>query len=490
MIEKRATLGWGFWLALAAGLGWSLYRALLNESWILDDEISHFLFSWKVLNGDSGMLWDTWTRPGRNLIHFIPSYFGIEVARMWTLFLAGVTVWLVGREADSLGLKLLWVLPLLICFQWWFPMLSYAVLTQTPFMIVWFLGVYLARRKQLVWAALCWGYLPLVRHEGIALSGLWGLWVICGPDGFVRKMILGKWDEFGGKFLNALWLGFWTFLPLIVMNVMTWMSGRGWPFLIWFESKPTEMYGSGSIFLYLGHLLWGAGLPVVAFLVWGMFRKWKVSDWALVLYWTYPAYLVMQSLIYWKGLFASGGYYHFIMPMAPWIGLVALKGVEALNDLAGKFSKWVMGLVAAGTVYGGLIMYQFQWQIPDGHIPGLPEKFADISWVAAPPLRQSRFGGGLEKAADWVRNNVKDEQWLSHHISLEYYLYRESYGEKLGGWGGYSVDSDQFKPGAILIWDVNYSVGTHGFTLEALEKNGWEEVEQFAWGSVRVFRKP
>ncbi|MGD1979124.1 MAG: hypothetical protein PVJ98_07020 [Akkermansiaceae bacterium] len=481
---KREKLPTGFWVTFAFGMVWCLYRALANQAWILDDELSHYLIS-KDVWIDPKELWHTWSRPGRNIIQVIPSYFGIEAARLWTLCLAGLTVWLAGREGRSLQLGMLWALPILIIFQWWFPELSYPVLTQTPFMVVWFLGVYLARRKHLVWAALCWGYLPLIRHEGIALSGLWGLWVIFGPGGFAKLLLKRKWREARPAFFRASILGIATFVPMSVMNVMTWSATGVWPVEMLFDSKPTDYYGSGPIWLYLQHMLYGAGVPVVLFLFWGLFRPWKSKDWSMVLYWTYPAYLIMHSLIYWKGLFASGGYYHFIMPMAPWIGLVALKGLEGLRE---RFGIRAVAISLVLTVYGGLLMLQQQW-VNDSHINGMPKVKSRISWVIAPPMTKSRFGRGLENAANWLQENIDGQNWISHHVAVSYCLEDHLPEGRLDPWDRYQADSEELIPGTILAWDSQYSVDTFGFTEESLAKADWEEVERWAHGTVRIYRK-
>ncbi|MDB4754696.1 hypothetical protein OAF84_05380, partial [Akkermansiaceae bacterium] len=264
--RTKGGLGQWFWVCWGVAMAWSLYRALFNEAWILDDEIAHYMIS-KDVWSDPRELWHPWSRPGRNILQFIPAYFGLTVARLWTLALAGFAMWLTGREGKRLGMVGLSILPLLMGFQWWFPELSYPVLTQTPFMVVWVGGVFLAMRKKMAWAALCWGYLPLVRHEGIALSALFGLWIIFAPGGFARHLLKGKWNEALKAFPRAAWLGFCTFLPLIVMNVASGLMRGEWPFMMFFESKPTEYYGSGPIWLYLKHLATGAGIPVVLLMI-------------------------------------------------------------------------------------------------------------------------------------------------------------------------------------------------------------------------------
>ena len=482
--RTKGGLGQWFWVCWGVAMAWSLYRALFNEAWILDDEIAHYMIS-KDVWSDPRELWHPWSRPGRNILQFIPAYFGLTAARLWTLALAGFAMWLTGREGKRLGMVGLSILPLLMGFQWWFPELSYPVLTQTPFMVVWVGGVFLAMRKKMAWAALCWGYLPLVRHEGIALSALFGLWIIFAPGGFARHLLKGKWNEALKAFPRAAWLGFCTFLPLIVMNVATGLMRGEWPFMMFFESKPTEYYGSGPIWLYLKHLATGAGIPVVLLMIFGAFQKWRHLDWSLWLWATYPAYLIMHSLIYWKGLFASGGYYHFIMPMAPFVALVALRG---FNGLWEKYGIKPAAAALAVVVVTGLMMPQQQWGVSDNHIPGLPVLNASLKPIA-PPMKQSRFGQGVKEASEWVIKNAGGAEVLNHHAAASFWLY-ETGVKKLEAWGGYTPESPELCSGTLLIWDAHYSVqDDFGFTPERLEKAGWEVVETFAYKSVRIYRK-
>lgn len=486
--REREGLGRWFWASFAVAMAWSLYRCLWNEAWILDDELTHFLISRGVWS-DAKELWDPWSRPGRNIMQVLPSYFGLTAARVWTLALAGLAIWLTGREGKRMGMKGLAVLPLLVGFQWWFPELSYPVLTQTPFMLVWIAGVFFAMRERWVWAALCWGFLPLVRHEGIALSGLWGLWVIFGPGGFARHLAKGKWKEARAAFPQAVVLGFWTLVPLIVMNVASGLTRGSWPVMMLFEAKPTDFYGSGPLWLYLQHLLVGAGLPVVVLMLMGIWAGWRHFDWKMLLWGTYPAYLALHSFIYWKGLFASGGYYHFIMPMAPFVGLLALRGWNGLRE-KGHQRTAVGALVVV--VMTGLMMPQQQLAVSDGYLPGMPEVKRELHWVA-PPMRQSRFGEGVREAGEWVMREVDEGagvELLSHHVALSYWLRDWKGGKRLGAWGGYSPESPELKAGTILIWDAKYSVqDSFGFTPERLAASGWVEVESFAYGNVKIYRR-
>jgi len=481
--QLKGSLGLGFWVSWLLAIAWSLYRCLTNEAWILDDELTHYLIS-KDVWSDPKELWHPWSRPGRNLLQFVPAYFGLTAARLWTLFLAGFALWLTGREAKRIGMQGVAFLPLLIGFQWWFPELSYPVLTQTPFMVSWIAAIYFSMRERWVIASLLWGYLPLVRHEGIVLSGLWGLWVIFGPGGFARHLLKGKWRDSLEAFPKALWYGFWTFVPLIVMNIASGLMRGEWPYQLLFESKPTEYYGSGSLWLYLKHLIINCGFPVVILMVIGLWKKWRQFEWKMLLWWTYPAYFLLHSVIYWKGLFASGGYYHFIMPMAPAIGLVALRGLLFLRE---KYGQRVIGWSLVIVVLGGLMMPHQQYVVSDSHIDGMPEVHKTYQLIA-PPMKLSRYGTGIKEATFYVREHFENLPVLAHHIGVTYWLEGCQSLQKLEAWGEGNTP-EALGSGTVFIWDVHNSVDFHGVSKQRLENNHWRLLESFAFDSVRVYQK-
>ena len=66
---------WLMWSSILVGVAWILYRLLASTGWILDDEISHYLFSKSVWE-NSDQIFNHWTRPGRNLLHCFAAPFG------------------------------------------------------------------------------------------------------------------------------------------------------------------------------------------------------------------------------------------------------------------------------------------------------------------------------------------------------------------------------------------------------------------------------
>lgn len=478
----------GLWLGFAFVFLWSLYRALSGEGWALDDELAHFSISLSVWD-DPKQLLHLWTRPGRNLLEFWPTIFGLKATRVWVLLLAMLAVWLTVAEGRRLKMASLWALPLLIGFQCWFPELAASVLTQTPFMLAWIAGVFFAARGRLVWAALCWGSLGLIRHEGIALSGLWGLWVIFGPDGFARLALQKHWQKVPRAFVKAAWLGFWTFFPNIVMNVATRITTGEWPFLIFLDEKPTTLYGSGSLFHFVPLIIIGAGLPVLILALMG-FRKPRFEPWQNVLYWTYPLYFLLHSVIFWRGLFASGGYYHFLMPMAPWIGLSALRGIEKWHP------QWRAAAVAS-VFFFGLLLPQEQLNPRDAHIDGIPKKSTELDRIKAmrfpaPPTYLSEFQTGLLRAAENLDLSLKkDQPWLAPHAAVPF-LRKKKTGLFLEPSHFVTAEQKAQTPaGTMLVWDALYAPQeAYDWDLNRLrDETKWREVCEYAHGTVRIFIK-
>ena len=375
-----------FWLLFALGFGWALYRLLNSQGWIQDDEPTHFLRSKSVwLNHD--LFFDGWTRAGRNFFHIPVAWLGLTATRLYTLGFAAIAVFLTAKSAQKLGIKSIWAIPALMFFQSWFPDMCYSVLTQTPFLLFWILGIYLAQNKRYIPAALCFSYLSLVRHEGILLTGLWGLWVSCQQGGILYQLFFksksklqdSRSDTLTSAIQRDTILAFFTILPILVFNIINYLYDGGIPFAVYFESKPTTYYGSGPIYHYAMLLVPALGITSLTLAVAGFFfLKKDLQKWSLILL-TYVGYFVVHSYIFWKGAFASGGYYHFLMPMAPLFALLAAKTFDAIQAKFIHRGKAITYAITALVVYQGLLMIQQQASNWEAYRAGTEP--LDITWI-------------------------------------------------------------------------------------------------------------
>ncbi|WP_018968948.1 hypothetical protein [Rubritalea marina] len=413
------------WFALIfiVGFFWPLYRLLMNDGWILDDEISHYYFSRSVWENPE-QLFNHWTRPGRNWIHLLVAPLGFTATRVFTLILSALATWMSYRVADRLGLKYAFLIPALLMFQSWFPELCYPVLTQAPFMLVWILGIAAALKSRYHWAGFCFGYLSLIRHEGILLTALWGLWLSFQPGGLMHKLFgtitHGRGEVTLAKAISRDTLyALSTVSAILIYNIAAFLMLGHWPFSIYFESKPTTMYGSGTVYHYVPLLIYGAGFASSLLAAIGLcFLRGRVHAWSLILV-SYGFYFVAHSLIYWKGAFASGGYYHFIMPMAPALALLAALGLEGLCEMVKKWrwgsriQKPLVSCCVACVIFQGFNMFHHQMNYQNWakimHEGGRPE-----FKLIAPPLEQGGHSQTVIEASDWATNQENGRVFAKH----------------------------------------------------------------------------
>ncbi|QQL45011.1 glycosyltransferase family 87 protein [Sulfuriroseicoccus oceanibius] len=397
-----------YWLIFAGGFLFSLWISLASKGFSLDDEITHYLFSHQAW-GNPKQLLNEWTRPGRNLIHFPFALMPLMAVRVVTLVLAAIVVWLATKLAAAFNLKHLWLIPLFIWFEPWYVALSGAVLTQTPFALVALIGIYALITGRHGISGLCWGYLSLIRHEGIAFSLMFFVWFL----------LQGRWKGVAG-----------VVAPIAVFNVATKIFAGHWPIAIFFDSKPTEIYGEGTLFHFVPTTLWFAGPIIVILALIGiprMTRDWK-AVWPLVVY---PLYWLMHTLIYWKGLFASGGYYHFLMPMAPGFAIAAAYGVKTLIELAGDRPKVVRATMVGITIAAIL-----------------------PAAITTRPYPRDPMKNDLDSAMAWINTNRPDAHTiLCCNIYFDYanHLWDQPNHNML-----YRKPEEQ-TPGTLIVWEYKYA---------------------------------
>jgi hypothetical protein len=450
-----------FLASFFGGFFWCLFYLLISTGWSLDDELSHYLRSRSVWENPA-LIFDAWTRIGRNLFHVLPAHFGLTAARIWTLGFAALAVWLTTLLAARMGARRAWLVPLAMWFQPWFVELSWGVLTQTPFLVALLAGIWFLTGQRLAWSGFCFGLLPLIRHEGIALLGLWAVTVtaVC----FFRRQSV-PW--IAAALASA--------VPLAAYNLAAWICIGELPSRLYFDAKPTEIYGSGPLWHFLAVSLVPAGLFTLALAAAGLprcVRGWR-QCWPLLFY---PAYFGLHSLIFWKGLFASGGYYHFLMPMAPGLTVAAVFGFDALLDRGQAWIKTLAVVLGAGLVLQGVVML---------HV--LTMQY----WAKVRPrlgLAPEPIHVAVQQALDWQAANRPDAApVICHHI---YAAFARDWIETpdrraLGG-----LTAAQLPAGTVVIWENKYSEIT-GLPLAdfAGSDSGWTEVAAFGDGAARVFEK-
>jgi len=471
-MKHQSTRKVTFWLLFALGFGWALFRLLNSHGWIQDDEPTHFLRSKSVwLNHD--LFFDGWTRAGRNFFHIPVAWLGLTATRLYTLAFAALAVFLTAKSGQKLGIKSIWAIPALMFFQSWFPDICYSVLTQTPFLFFWILGIYLAQNKRYIGASLCFSYLSLIRHEGILLTGLWGLWVSCQPGGIIHTLIS---KQKSSTLLQAvrrdLILGFFTILPILLYNIANYLYDGSIPFAVYFESKPTTYYGSGPIYHYAMLLVPALGITSLTLALAGFYfiRK-EIQKWSLILL-TYVGYFFLHSFIFWKGAFASGGYYHFLMPMAPLFALLAAKTFDVIQEKFPHRGNAITYALTALVTYQGLLMIQQQASNWEEFRAGAEP--LEITWIN-PTTHPKGARADLQEAAEYLKSIRKNELIVTNHAGYDdyfgYYATKELFARR-------HANIDDLPTGCYFLWDQKLSELTEHQQLQHFDQSpNWKRIK-------------
>ncbi|MFC4994549.1 hypothetical protein [Rubritalea tangerina] len=469
------------WFSILLGVTWITYRLLSNSGWILDDEVSHYLFSKSVWENPD-QLFNHWTRPGRNFIHLFIAPLGFTETRIFTFILALFATSITYKVGKLLEIRALWSVPMLLLFQSWFPELSYPILTQTPFMLFWILGVWLGMTKRWHLAGFCFGYLSLIRHEGILITGIWGLWVTFSEGGFGRHCLQRlKGEISAANILPALGrdalYGVSTVSAIFAYNLAAFIIQRSIPFMVYFESKPTTMYGSGTIYHYVPLYIGGVGLTVFILSLVGSFRiRKRLSQWSLLLA-TFPVYFILHSLIYWKGAFASGGYYHFLMPMAPFVALLAAEGVSQIQEnVRDAWRVPVLATISIFIVFQGLNMAHHQVVYQDWEAIMKGEAEPEYQLIAK-PLEQGTYPKIITEASRWASDQYPDRIILAKHIAHNFHQRTTMTKERERN---ENLPLYQMELGTIYIWDGKYCEHENRIKHASFhESQDWKRVK--AW---------
>lgn len=469
------------WVTVFLGVAWLLWRLLNNTGWILDDELCHYGFSRSVWENPE-LLFNHWTRPGRNLLHCIAAPFGLTATRIYTLFLALIAIAATYQLGKILKVRMLWLVPMLAIFQSWFPELSYPVLTQTPFMLVWVLGVWLGVTKRWHLAGFCFGYLSLIRHEGILLTGIWWLWVSCNEEGFVRGLIdtlrgnKVQADELLKKLGRDCLYGVSTVSAIAIYNLAAFIYNGSFPLSVYFESKPTTMYGSGTLFHYVPLLINGLGVVVALLSFCGVFGlRGMCGKWSLLLA-TYPVYFLLHSFIYWKGAFASGGYYHFLMPMVPFFALLAAEGVGVLSDKVKPFwRKSILFTVVGLVMFQGINMMHHQVCYQNWAAINAGNQKAEFKWIAK-PMSKGELSNKVVEASHWAKAEFGDGTLvLAKHRAHNFIQGTLSTREQLTL---ENLPLYKMPQGTVYIWDSSYCEYENRIRYESFTSSqDWEIVK-------------
>lgn len=429
-------------LAFVSGTGALLLRVVISPGVALDDEITHALISFNAWTYPEALL-HAWGRVGNTLAYMLPALLGgFEGRRVGAVIMTLVSMLIAAAVARRLGVRPIWLTVVAGLFQPWTIQFGYQGLTQMPFMLALIAGVWFALTERRAAAALCFGLLAVIRHEGIALTGVAAFFIIA--EGVRRR---GWRRLIIGMTLLA--------LPLVAYNLAYRAVIGIWPSGNLFNLIPTTEYGSGGWLHFIPHLAVGAGLPIGVLALIGLVPAARLPRRAVLLvFLPYVCYFILHTIIYRFGLYASGGYGVFLLPLAPAIAVLAGLGADWAARRLPPLILPPAGILIAGAIIG-------------------------FGLVTAPLYPVEPLHDALRAAAQWVRQHHPDSPHAA--IAAAHIAFWRFYDPHFESpWGDWHYDYAALPERAVLVWDPRYSAGRGAeWSLVTDPGSGWRRAAAF-----------
>ena len=442
-----------YWFFFVIGLAWMIVLWSQSPGWYFLDEIEHVNLNRTAwLNYE--YIWDFWGRTGYTLMYMFPSLFGLNGARFLSVLLAASIVLITTGVAHKLDVKRLYLIPLFLWFQPWYVDMMYAANTMIPLSFCMILGVYLWLDDRPLWASVVFGSLGLMRNEAIFLTGLWGLYVL---------------------YKRNWWAAIITVLPVISHNLsylfLVRLDLASMPIAHYLIPRERGLYGYGNAIYFLNYILWAVQIPILFWWVQGLLKThWRQKEGLIqVFYWSFVA---LHTIIFMYGLFASGGYGFFVLPVAPILAITAARGANFMIDMVSK--GWPLRSMNSAQ-YGLLALIAIPVMIP--------------AFLVVPrPLSEDALA--LGEAVDWVhQHSIEPNRIVTAHPYVFYLLFFGTNTDLAPQQGQQSPDT--FPEGTVLIWDDHMAEWLEWkFSILSESDNDWVELARFGQNdSVVIFAR-
>lgn len=299
---------------ISAAFGLSLRDGLLQF-----DDLTHYLFARWAWTWPSYLL-DDWGRPGFTTLYFLPAGLGWTACRTLSAFLSAISALLACRIAERMGIRNTWAVIPLVFAQPLFFQLSQTTLTETAMAFYLTLAVYLAQRSRWSASSAILSLAFVTRHEAIIFLPVW--------------LYFARRDRVP---LRRLWPILWA--PFLV-NLLAPLASIRPSIVLFFDPTREGQYGRGGWLTYFCRALeaWGPGITVLAMTGLVAILRPRRQEHAeghqpatglvaacIIVYFT--AQTVVRAL----GLYDSGGYARFLVPISPLVGIAALAGWHRLT---------------------------------------------------------------------------------------------------------------------------------------------------------------
>lgn len=305
---------------------------------------------------------------------------------------------------------------------------STSALTEPIFTLTLMAGFFAATKSKYYLASFLISLSVLGRIEGLFFIGIYFIW-LC--------FTLKNWSILKHIIILALPAILWNFLGYLHTGHILYIFDAGYP-------KIAGTYGYGKIYSLFWQFL--TKEPVISILyslgiiyLVKNFRTIKYrSEMVLILSWSL-LFLLIQSLLWWQGLFGSAGLMRYFVSTIPFMIIIGAVGLKLFNEKIRYYliPAFIFTQIAVTAVY----LF--------GLIPSKKEF----------PKRD----GALIEAANWVKENVRAEEYLgSDRPEVIYYAQRDLSNSTIF----YSEDLENNREG-FYVWTRDWGVSIENISNKA-----------------------
>ena len=405
------------------------------------DNINHFSIARYAFN-HPWLFLDEWGKPVYTALVFPFSFGGIQVARMFNVFVGLVTIW-VSINIIRFSDERFNLLPLFfIAFSPTYFLLMQSCMTEILFSLVLVLTIWLFFRENFYWSAVVLSFIPFVRTEGVVIFPLFVIAFLLVKKYYAIPLLLA-----GSLFYTL--IGYPHFRDwLWIYNQMPYSMGE-------------SLYGSGSLFHFVQNSPEIFGEAFLIFLVIGLFtwtyrilKSFQLTGKGFLMYFlivgSFTAFFAAHSYVWWKGTGGSLGLIRVIAGVIPLAAIIALSG---LNTILLKIKNAIYRIVIIGII----IIFQLVSAFTKQPVPVPLETTQELILDASAYLKTLP-----EKAKIYYF-----DPYLVHFLDLD------PYNQSFSNWGV----ADKIKPsvslnkGDLLVWDAHFGPNEGGVQLENLFKD-------------------
>lgn len=321
--RRRAAilLALGFCLTIACG-------RVHPDGLVHFDDLTHYLIARWAWTWPSYLLND-WGRPGFTIPYFLPAALGWPACKILSAILHAAAAWLAYCIARRMEIRHAWAVIPLCYVQPLFFNLAQTTLTESPMALYVTASVYLALRSRWGWSAAVMSLAFITRHEALilALPWAWCAWRAGVP---LRR-------------------GWPLILAPAAINLAAVAAGVQPAIELLFTPRATTQYGRGGWLTFLCRSLEAFGPGVMVLAIAGLAPLWRNRAARLTLG-VALTYFLAHTAIRALGLYASGGYARFLVPIAPLVAIAAVAGWNRLFDADAAERRRCAVALAAGMI--------------------------------------------------------------------------------------------------------------------------------------------